>query len=132
MSQNDVKDVIPPTWILLNTCSTASVTNDESFIENIRTCSNEENLKLSTNGGPISFNQIGHLKFLDIDVYYNPKSMAIVLSLSDVVDLDSVQMTMDTLEERAILVHLNDKIIKFQECNIDYIILILQHCLIKQ
>ena len=54
---------------------------------------------------------------MDIDVYYNPNSMATVLSLSNVADLASVKITMDTLKERAILVHLNDKIIKFQECN---------------
>ena len=61
LNKNDVKDVIPATWILLDTCSTASVTYNESFIENARTCSDEENLELSTNGDPISFKQIGVL-----------------------------------------------------------------------
>eukprot|EP00957_Ditylum_brightwellii_P029862 2259264-Ditylum_brightwellii.AAC.1 len=44
--------------------------------------------------------------------------MATVLSLSDVASLDGVHLTMNTLEERAILVHLDDdKVIKFKECD---------------
>eukprot|EP00957_Ditylum_brightwellii_P174547 13290399-Ditylum_brightwellii.AAC.1 len=44
--------------------------------------------------------------------------MATVLSLSHIASLDGVQLTMNMLEERAILVHLDDdKIIKFKECD---------------
>eukprot|EP00957_Ditylum_brightwellii_P182548 13905992-Ditylum_brightwellii.AAC.1 len=44
--------------------------------------------------------------------------MATVLSLSDVVSLDCIHLTMNMLEERAILVHLGDgKVIKFKECD---------------
>eukprot|EP00957_Ditylum_brightwellii_P029029 2193201-Ditylum_brightwellii.AAC.1 len=58
------------------------------------------------------------LKLFDMKVHFNENTMATVLSLSDVVSLDGVHLTMNTLKERAILVHLSDdKVIKFKECD---------------
>eukprot|EP00957_Ditylum_brightwellii_P096269 7332464-Ditylum_brightwellii.AAC.1 len=58
------------------------------------------------------------LKLFEMTVHFNENTMATVLSLSDIASLDGVHLTMNTLEERAILVHLDDgKVIKFKECD---------------
>eukprot|EP00957_Ditylum_brightwellii_P064436 4890262-Ditylum_brightwellii.AAC.1 len=51
-------------------------------------------------------------------VHFNESTMTTVLSLSDATSLDEVHLTMNTLEECAILVHFDDgKVIKFKECD---------------
>eukprot|EP00957_Ditylum_brightwellii_P049423 3749865-Ditylum_brightwellii.AAC.1 len=58
------------------------------------------------------------LKLFDMKVHFSENTMATVLSLSDVASLDGVHLTMNTLEERTILLHLGDgKVIKFKECD---------------
>ena len=50
------KDIIPASWILLDTCSTVSIGNDSALIGTIEDCSEMDSLKV-TNGGSKSFNQ---------------------------------------------------------------------------
>eukprot|EP00957_Ditylum_brightwellii_P080120 6093590-Ditylum_brightwellii.AAC.1 len=58
------------------------------------------------------------LKLFDMKVYFNENTMATVLSLSNVTSPDGVHLTINMLEECAILVYLSDdKVIKFKECD---------------
>ena len=116
LSQLITDDLIPSTWILLDTCSTASVSNNSTLVTNIRDCTDEERLILNTNGGSVSFDQMADLKLLPMSVNFNADTMATVLSIKDVANLNGVHLTMNTLEERAILVHNGDKVMKFKEC----------------
>ena len=64
--------LIPSNWILLDTCSTDNVVNNESLIECRRFCDQEEILKIYTNGGSLIFEEIGKMKYLPMSAYYNP------------------------------------------------------------
>eukprot|EP00957_Ditylum_brightwellii_P020943 1578826-Ditylum_brightwellii.AAC.2 len=86
----------------------ASVSNNWSLVSNIQPCSEDYKLVLSTNGGPVLFDEMTDLKLLDMKVHFNENTMDTVLSLSNVASLDGVHLTMNTPEERAILVHLSD------------------------
>ena len=72
-------------------------------------------MRVYTNGGSQDYSKFGTLKFFPFDVFYNPNSMANILALKDVAN--KFQITMDTTQERSMLVHVsNDTIIKFSEC----------------
>ena len=101
------KSVISSTWILLDTCSTDSVMNNIEFVSNVRNCSSDEVLRIHTNGGQQVFSKIGRLKFLPLTVHVNESSMANILSLKDVTNIDGVRVTMDTDISRSILVQLS-------------------------
>ena len=49
-------------------------------------------------------------------VYYNKNSLANVLLFKQIDALDGVKITLDTSVEKAMLVHMNDKVVKFREC----------------
>ena len=51
------------TWVLLQTCSTNSVSNNTDLVKEIRTCKNQEKLTVSTNGGLMSFDKKEKLNF---------------------------------------------------------------------
>ena len=110
------EDEIPSTWILLDTCSTASVARTRSLVMNIKACSSDDVLTVHTNGGPKSFLETAELKLLPIRVHFNEESMANILSLKDVASLPGVRIRMDTIQERAIFVELGDEVWKFAEC----------------
>jgi hypothetical protein len=42
-------DVIKRSWVLLDTCSTVCVGNNESFITNLRPCKTDERIRVQTN-----------------------------------------------------------------------------------
>ena len=48
---------------------------------------------------------------------YNPMLLVNILSMKNVRKIPSMRITMDTLEESAIRIHLSDEnVLKFQEC----------------
>ena len=61
-NKNDVRDTnggsLNHDWILLDTCSTNSFTNNRKMIKNARRCNKMEILELETNGVQIIFNHI--------------------------------------------------------------------------
>ena len=59
-----------------------------------------------TNGGSIDYSQEGELALLPFTVYYNPDSIANILSLKDVGDCYKV--TMDTSSGKEMIVHCPD------------------------
>jgi hypothetical protein len=110
------EDQIPSTWILLDTCSTASVARTRSLVKDIKACSANEVLTVHTNGGTKSFLETAEFKLLPIKVHFNEDSMANILSLKDVASLPNVRVRMDTYQDRAIFVELGENVWKFAEC----------------
>ena len=111
--QNDSS--IPSSWVLLDTCSTASVFCNSMLVNDLVVCSEDEELMIQTNGGGQSFDLKSTMKLFPIDVHFNSESMANILSLKDVAEMEGARITMDTLEERAITVHFQGNAYRFME-----------------
>ena len=102
---------IPTTWILLDSQSTVSVFKDRRFLLDIRP--SPQPLTVYTNGGTQVSTLVGDLNNFG-PVWYNPKSLANILSLAEV--RVKCRVTMDTAVEAAMLVHkLDGSVMKFQE-----------------
>jgi hypothetical protein len=114
-TQSD-EDIIPASWLLLDTCSTSSVCRNADLVSAIRPCKDSECLTVYTNGGSKSFDQIGMLKALPLPVHFNADSMANILAIKDVASIPGVRLTMDSSKERAIIVEYGDELLKFDEC----------------
>ena len=99
-TQSNDNALIPDSWVLLDTCSTSSVTNNKDKVGDIRNCSPDECLKMFTNSGSTFYDKIAPLKLLPLDVHFNEKSMATILSVKDVNNIPDVHITMDTRKER--------------------------------
>ena len=111
------KNVVNPKWVLLDTCSTASVVCNEELVRDIRRCESGEELTVVTNGGRQTFEHIAVMKELPLQVYYKKDSLANIIALRDVANIPGVSITMDTSKERAIMVKVDEeKSFKFLEC----------------
>jgi len=94
---------IPRTWILLDSQSTVSVFNNRGFLTNIH--DSHQPLTVYTNGGSQVSTQKGHIENFG-EVWYNPASIANILSLAEVAKVRRV--TFDSALEHAIVVHKPD------------------------
>jgi Reverse transcriptase (RNA-dependent DNA polymerase)/Zinc knuckle len=104
-------EVIPSSWILLDSQSNISVFNNKQMVTNIRVSPQE--VCDRTNGGEQTSTHIADFKNLGV-VWYNPELIANILSLSEV--RKKCRVTMDTAEEPAMIVHrTNGTILKFTE-----------------
>lgn len=102
---------IPTTWILLDSQSTVSVFKDKRFLSDIR--SSPQPLTVYTNGGTQVSTLVGDLNNFG-PVWYNPASLANILSLAEV--RLKCCVTMETAIEAAMLVHkLDGSVMKFHE-----------------
>jgi hypothetical protein len=110
--QRDTRsNIIPDTWILLDSQSTVSVFKNRLLLSNIRT--SRTTLRVHTNGGTQLSRKIGTVNNFG-DVWYNEDSLANILSMAAVRKV--CRITMDTSVEAAMLVHRTDgSIMKFQE-----------------
>ena len=113
----DSVDSIPSTWVLLDTCSTVSVGMNPDLFGPISLCNNNDALTIRTNGGCIDFTHTCEFQLLPIRFHFNLDSMANILSMKDVINLDGVCVTMDSSVDRAITVQYEDMMMKFQECS---------------
>ena len=95
---------IPKSWVLLDTCSTVSVANNEALVTEIRDCEHHEYLKAVTNGGSQLYKKSARMVLFPIKVHFKKDSMANILSFKDVSELSGVHITMDTKKEDAIVV----------------------------
>ena len=103
--------IIDPRWILLDSQSTISVFNNPAMLTNIR--KSDHTLRALTNGGFQDSNMIGDFPNLGI-VWYNPKSIANILSLADVRKV--CRVTLDTSAEPVLHVHrLDGSVMSFVE-----------------
>ena len=94
---------IPNTWVLLDSQSTVSVFNNPLLVRNIRESGNV--LEVVTNGGIQKSTQIADIPNFGT-VWFNPKSIANILSLAEVCDICKV--TMNSEIEQALVVHKSD------------------------
>jgi hypothetical protein len=110
--QNDARyDIIPDTWILLDSQSTVSVFKNPRYLSNIRI--SDSTLRVHTNGGTQFSSQVGTLKNFG-EVWFNRESLANILSMAAVRKI--CRITMDTSVEAAMHVHRKDgTIMKFKE-----------------
>ena len=115
LTQNKMQ-VVNKHWLLLDSCSTVSVCCNPQMVQHIRECAPGQGITVLTNGGSQSFNKTADLNCLPIEVHYNAESMANILSLSDVANLEGARITMDTDVERAIVLHYKGDTLKFKEC----------------
>ena len=88
--------MLKPSWILLDSCSTDSCTNNRSMMESLEDCKKGERLVLSTNGGRVHFAKRGVFKMLPMKIYYNEKSMGTILSIKDVLNVKGTRIVYDT------------------------------------
>ena len=73
-------------------------------------------LTVFTNGGSQNFELIGNFRHLPMEVHYNKDSLANIHSLKHVTDLPGVSVSMNTIKDPNIFVHLpNGNVIKFQQ-----------------
>ena len=102
--------------LLLDTGSTFSgVRNSSKLVSNVRSCTDDEVLTASTNGGTVVYNKIGDLNFLPLKVYVNDNSLVDVLSMKDVLQIPDLYVTMDSGRENAIFVHFKKRVFRFKE-----------------
>ena len=109
--------VVNKNWILLDTCSTASVGNNQALVHNIHACPPEEQLTLVGQGGEETFTDFATLNLLPIKMHFNADSLATIIAMKDVCALSGCHVTMDSREEKAIKVHFQGQVYKFKECN---------------
>jgi hypothetical protein len=101
-------NIIPHTWILLDSQSTISVFRNRDLLTNIRP--SKKTLRVHTNGGTQMSNEVGHVQNFG-DVWFNTNSLANILSMAKV-----CRILMDTSVKAAINVHRKDgSIMKFKE-----------------
>ena len=102
---------IDPDWILLDSQSTISVFKNASMLTNIRKSGRV--LRAITNGGHQDSTLVGDFPNLG-EVWFNRNSIANILSLAEVRKV--CRITMDTLDEPALIVHrIDGSIMKFVE-----------------
>jgi hypothetical protein len=110
--QSDTRyNIIPSSWILLDSQSTMPVFKNRRLLTNIRPSAS--NLRAHTNGGFQISSQMGTVKNFS-DVWFNKESLANILSMAAVRKV--CRITMDTSVEAAMNVHRKDgTIMKFKE-----------------
>jgi hypothetical protein len=111
--QND--SCILASWVLLDTCSTASVFCNHNLVGDLIVCSEDEELMIQTNGSSKCFDLKSKMKLFPIEVHFNSNSMANILSLKDVAEMTGARITMDTSKNCEIIVHFNGQAYHFTE-----------------
>ena len=86
---------IQPVWIILDTCTSRSVSNNTDMLTDIIDGDNDNYLRLHTNGGPAILDQKAKLKIFSLRVHFKKESMATILSFSDVCDIDDIKVIFD-------------------------------------
>ena len=102
LSQQSHGKKINENWVLLNSQSMINIFNNKLLFKSIRQCKKGESVRCFYNGGYQDTNEIGEVPGIGL-VYYNPKSLANILSLSQI---DSkYRVTYHSKAEKAFLVH---------------------------
>ena len=108
-----ITTTVPENWVLLDSQSTVCVFRCNKYLNNIR--QSDKRLRLITNGGEQISTLVGDLPNFGT-VWYNPNSLANILSMADV--RKRCRITMDSEKEAAILGHrTNRSVMKFSEFN---------------
>ena len=87
------------------------------MVNNLQRCSDEDYLKIYTNGGALEYNQMGDFVHLPLKIYYNPLSIANVLSLKAVSEIKGYHVSMDTSEDPSIRLYHGNETLRFPHSN---------------
>ncbi len=99
-------------WLLLDSGSTFCSANTLSCLTHVSPCAP---MRSYTNGGSLVYTSAGPLKLLpNIEVYYNPSSLANIVSLSAVAS--KYRTVMDSHVDDAILVFIDQAVLRFRAC----------------
>ena len=96
--------------VLLDSDSTENFFCNNKYVKNIRP--SEHTLVLNTNGGVMESNMICDVPHLGTH-WFNKNSLTNIIALKDMAD--KFRVTYDSENERAMQVHMPDKIIRFKE-----------------
>ena len=103
--KNCLKDLI-----LLDSDSNVTIFNNKNLINEIKP--SNYNMKVDTNGeGRLEATSSCKVPSMSCKAWYNEESMTNIISLADMAD--DHRVTMDTSKDKAMFVHLPDKIIRF-------------------
>ena len=101
---DDTEEFTQATWILIDTGSTFNSVCNEDLPHDVVPCAPMRSL---SKGGSLMYNKSGHLSLLPyLEVYYNPDSIANLLSMAFVTEHYCV--TMDIAVGNFIIVHVGD------------------------
>jgi len=113
LTQSPRSSLINPNWILLDSESTVCVFCNKDLLTNIGESPDGEVLKVYTNGGSQESKLVGTLEGFG-EVWYNPKSLANILSMAAV--RRRFRITMDSSVDAAMTIHLpSGKKLRFAE-----------------
>ena len=110
-----VPPTVPESWILLDSQSSHNIFRSAHLLTNIRHCGNY-GLTTYSNGGSQHTVMMGTYTPLNLEVWYNPESIANILSLSEVEDV--VRVSLDSSCDSAFVVH-TDPLMKFTRRNMN-------------
>jgi len=98
---------VPRHWLILDSAFTISTIINRDLIKDIYSMTDV--IEVFSNGGHQDYSKKGTLSVFPFEVYYNPNSLANILSW--------YRVTMDTDMEPAMVFHLNNKVSdKFTKC----------------
>ena len=88
------QQVVPDTWLLLDTGSTISSINNPRLLYNIHATNNV--CRAYTNGGHIDYSQEGELMMFPHRAYFSRKGIANILSMGEIAKQYRITMELDT------------------------------------
>ena len=116
--QNGKSANISKLWILLDICSTVSVTNNGNLVTHVRDCKPAEVLMTISNGDSQYYKQLTDLNMFPLNVHHEQDLMANILLFKDVSSIPGTRITMNTEKEKLIVVELNTcEVLKFVKCS---------------
>ena len=116
--EGDGRCIVPADVIILDSGSTNSCFRNKAYVKEIHQVADSEKLKLFSTGGTTYFEKQGTCNILPIKVWFNDKSLANILSMNEVANIDGVSITMDTSIDNAIIVNLPDgNSLRFEQIN---------------
>ena len=87
---------IPREWLLLDTCSTDNVFNTCSFLNDIVACDIDDDLKMQSNGGSMTYGLKSTMKLFPLEIAYNEHSVGNIISFFRLIQVPGLVITLDS------------------------------------
>ena len=106
------------TIYLLEPAATHSTVKSKDRLTNLTTCNDKDSLFTLTNAGSITFNSRGNLDFLPLHPHYNANSVANILALHEVNDIDGAYVRfIGDKEDAFYVIFQSGRLMKFKRCD---------------